>query len=297
MSRTVLPAILLLGALCPGAFPADAGGEAAPIPYRLVVADIDTCEIVKYGTDGKPCWTYPGVKPLDVWPLEDDAVVIAYPPSKLTDNRGGVRIVNAKREVVFDKSFQDEIMSCQPLPGGTILLTENKAGRLTEVTREGKVVRSFDVKAKGMGHKTVRFIRLTPQDTILAAECYSHLLREYKRDGTFLREFKLTMAFCGRRLPDGHTLLSGYRPGRVVEFDKDGTIVWDLAATDLPAACGLSIFGEAHRLPNGNTLISGYGGAGGKRVSSVLEVTPEKKVVWRLKDPARRKVLSVKLLP
>jgi len=296
LNHKLILSVLFFSALNPLAISAEAS-TSTELPFELLIADIDTCEIVKYGRDGKPVWTYGGVKPLDIWPLKGDEAVMAYLPSKLTKNKGGIRIVNAKKEIVFDHPLQEEVMSCQPLPDGTILFTENKAGKLTELTREGKTLRSFDVKAKGMGHKTVRFIRLTPQDTILAAECYSHLLREYKRDGTFLREFKLTMAFCGSRLGNGHTLLSAYRPGRVIEFDEKGNSVWELAATELPKSCGISIFGEAQRLPNGNTLISGYGGSGKNRVSTVLAITLDKKVVWQLKDPARKKILSVKPLP
>ncbi len=65
---------------------------------------------------------------------------------------------------------------------------------LSEISRAGKIHRQITLKAKGMGHETVRQIRLTPQDTVLAAEFYSNIVREYKWSGEVLREFALSAA-------------------------------------------------------------------------------------------------------
>jgi len=64
--------------------------------------------------------------------------------------------------------------------------------------------------------------------------------------------------------------------------DAQGKIVWQLSNADLPSPllrdpCG------AQRLANGNTVITSYG-AGGAGDVKMLEVTPDKKVVWTFKS-------------
>ncbi len=260
--------------------------------YDFIIADVDAHEVVKYSKNGERQWVYPDVRAIDVWLLPNNEVLIAYHPSKNTSDQGGVRIVNKEKEIVMDHQIDDEVMSCLLLPNGNILFTETHAGKLTELTRTGKIIRSFDVLAKGMGHKTVRFIRMTPENTILAAECYSHVLREYTLEGKFIREFVLNMAYCATRLENGNTLISGYNPPQIVEVDSKGERVWELSPKDLPKLRGLKNFCEAHRLPNGNTLVTNSIREFGKNNTVIFEVTPDKNVVWQLQDSERIKGIT-----
>ena len=76
---------------------------------------------------------------------------------------------------------------------------------------------------------------MTPQNTVLVAECYSHKLREYDFSGKALKQWNLTMAYSASRLANGNTLISGYKPAQLAEFDLSGKEVWALSADDLPA--------------------------------------------------------------
>jgi hypothetical protein len=66
-----------------------------------------------------------------------------------------------------------------------------------------------------------------------------------------------------------------------------GETVWEINKNDLP---GMPLYTvqEADRLPNGNTIICNWSGslpfAAWPTVVQVIEVTPEKKVVWALRD-------------
>jgi len=265
--------------------------------YDFIIADVDAHEVVRYTRKGERLWVYGGVRAIDAWLLPDGEFLIAYLPSEKTAGKGGVRIVGKDKKIIMDHPVDDEVMSALVLPNGNILFTECGAGRLTELDRAGKVIRSFDVKAKGMGHKTVRLIRMTPENTILAAECYSHILREYSLEGRFIREFPLTMAYCGYRLDNGNTLISGYNPPCVMEVDADQKVVWELTAKDLPEDMGLVNFCEVHRLPDGNTLVSNCIRRSVEQKAVLFEVTPEKKVIWQLRDSMRVKgVTAVKPL-
>lgn len=69
-----------------------------------------------------------------------------------------------------------------------------------------------------------------------------------------------------RILENGNYLACAENPGVVTEYDASGNIVWEYAIDT-------RVYG-AIRLKNGNTLIASGSG------NSVVEVTPEKKVVW-----------------
>ncbi len=96
-------------------------------------------------------------------------------------------------------------------------------------------------------------------------------------------------------LPDGHLLLydNGIRTrgfSRAVEYAVDpatrqARIAWQFAGQG-EHAFATTYWGDADRLPNGNTLICA--GTWEKGQSSVLlEVTPQKEVVWKMAFPPR----------
>ena len=295
----------ILGILALLAFPsANLFGAAAVVPsaqpgYAFIACDVDTSEITKFNAAGEPVWVYAQIRAIDAWPMPDGSVLAAYLPSPRTGNKGGVRLIGAAKQTLFDYPYTDEIMSCQPLTNGNILINECDAGRITEIDRQGQPLRSFEVKAKGLGHKTARLIRLTPQDTLLVGECYSHKLREYDRAGKLLKEWDLPMAYSASRLANGNTLISGYKPAQVVEVEPAGKTVWILTAADLPTELNIGSFCESTRLANGDTLIAcaSRSSKPGARVV-FLEVAPDKHVVWKQMEPSRtRETTALKPIP
>ncbi len=82
-----------------------------------------------------------------------------------------------------------------------------------------------------------------------------------------------------------------------MEVDADQKTVWELTAKDLPEDMGVVNFCEVHRLPNGNTLVSNCIRKNREQKAVLFEVTPEKRVVWQLRDSMRAKgVTAVKPL-
>ena len=267
---------------------ADAVTVSSKPGYAFIACDVDTYEITTFSAAGEPVWVYSDVRPIDAWAMPGGEVLVAYLPSPRTNNKGGVRLIGADKRTVFDYPYSDEIMSCQPMTNGNILINECDAGRITEIDRQGKALRSFDVVAKGKGHQTARLIRLTPQGTVLVGECYSHKLREYGFSGKVLKEWDLPMAYSASRLANGNTLISGYKPAQVVEIDPFGKTVWTLTPADLPAELNIGSFCESTRLANGNTLIAcaSRSSKPGPRVV-YLEVSPDKRVVWKHMEASR----------
>ena len=267
---------------------AESATASAKPGYALIACDVDTSEITRLNAAGEPVWVYSEVRPIDAWSMPDGSVLTAYLPSPRTGNKGGVRLIGADKRTLLDYPYNDEIMSCQPLANGNILVNECDAGRITEIDRQGKALRSFDVLAKGMGHKTARLIRLTPHGT--------GLVGEYDLTGKMLKEWDLPMAYSASRLANGNTLISGYKPAQIVEIDPAGKTVWTLTAADLPSELNIGSFCESTRLASGNTLIAcaSRSSKPGPRVV-YLEVSPDKRVVWKQMEVSRtRETTSLK---
>ncbi len=290
----------------PEVAPAPAESTASAVSarpgYAFITADIGLNRITMYDAEGAATWVYDKVSPIDVWALSDGTVLTAYLPSPLTAGKGGVRLVGADKQTLFDFPFDDEIMSVQPLANGNVLIAECHFGRVTELDRQGNRIGSFQVKSKPSGHQTMRQLRLTARGTVVVGECYSHKLREYDRAGALLKEHDLAFAYCPQPLPDGHTLVACWNApkAQVVELDAAGQVVWRLTPADLPREMAVSHIAESIRLPGGNTLVSASCKAAGGGVprAMLFEVTPDRKVVWQMTDKnSATWITAVKLIP
>lgn len=141
---------------------------------------------------------------------------------------------------------QVEVHACQPLPDGKVMIAVTKIQQIIEVDRQGKIVKQIAMKVDHPHPHT---------DTRLV-----------------------------RKLTNGHYLACHEGDGTIREYDGSGKVVWEYevplfdkkpAGGHGPEAWGNKAF-SAVRLPSGNTLIATGNG------HSVLEVTPDKKIVWQL---------------
>lgn len=139
-----------------------------------------------------------------------------------------------------------EVHAFQPLPNGDVMIAESGPARIIEVNREGEIKKEFKLKVNNKHPHT---------DTRLV-----------------------------RKLENGHYLACHERDGAVREYDADGKVVWEyeipMFGKSPQGGHGLGAFGNkcfaAERLENGNTLIATGNG------HSVIEVTPEQKIVWQV---------------
>jgi hypothetical protein len=97
------------------------------------------------------------------------------------------------------------------------------------------------------------------------------------------------------RLPNGNTIIScgdKNKEPMVIEVDKDGEIVWKVGHLDLEGM-RLQFMTGFQRLPNGNTVMTNWLGhdqfGNGPHI---IEVTPEKEVVWTFQDHETMKTVS-----
>jgi len=229
--------------------PCDRAAAAADgkVAHRVAVQGNGKLAIV--GVDGKIEWEMPWGGIHDLHVLENGHIMAQM---------GGAAVAEIdpeKKEVVwrYDSAKENgnegkriEVHAFQPLADGRVLIAESGAGRLIEIDREGKI------------HHEIKLVLDRPN-----AHTDTRLVR---------------------RLANGHYLVCHEGDGKLREYDGGGQVVWEYevpmfgkkaAGGHGPGAFGNKVFG-AVRLRNGNTLIATGNG------HSVLEVTPEKEIVWEL---------------
>ncbi len=137
-------------------------------------------------------------------------------------------------------------------------------------------------------HGQFRRARITAEGTLLAAHMDNNLVAEYDLNGRRIWSLPVPAPWAAIRLRNGHTLVSSNK-GFVREYTREGAVVWEFTQADVPEYRLFSLQ-EANRLANGNTVISNWCPNGIKDPKDwsgsvqVLEVTPDKRVVWALRS-------------
>ena len=260
--------------------------------YNFVCADYSKGEVCIVSSKGEVKRVIKTRNPNDVWSLPNGEVMFAW--------RMGVSIYRKSGERVFEwKSSEkrDEIHTCQPLSDGNILIAQNGPSRLIEVNRQGKIVKEIPVKTRNNDlHMRFRMCRKLDNGHYLCMVSCDNEIREIDSKGETVRIIKnlpgipMSKSHAVMRLPNGNTLFSTGAGAMAVEVDKDDKVVWKLECKDLPEI-KMGFMTGMNRLPNGNTVICFYQGS-----HHVIEVTPEKKLVWKWRLPSQRTVVSVQIL-
>ncbi|MCA9170773.1 MAG: PQQ-binding-like beta-propeller repeat protein [Planctomycetales bacterium] len=181
---------------------------------------------------------------------------------------------------------------------GRVMLQRGAAG-LAEIDLETKqVVWSYDSATQnGNAGRPVEVHAFQPlgDDRIMIAESGPGRIIEINRAGELLKEISLkvehphphTDTRLVRKLNTGNYLVCHEGDGTVREYNGEtGDVVWEYPvplfgkrerAGHGPEAYGNKCF-AAVRLANGNTLISTGNGHG------VIEVTPDKEIVWQIQQ-------------
>ena len=171
-----------------------------------------------------------------------------------------------------------DIHDTQPLPNGHWLL-QTSFGNVLEVDAEGKEVWRYEAgKTSTGGPIEIHAFRRLPNGLTMIAESGAARIIEVDRDKKIVHSIPLTVpqpdAHRDTRLvrptPNGNYLVAHEALGVAREYDRDGKIVWEYNV-------GSKLY-SAVRLANGNTLI---GAGDGHRV---VEVNPNKEIVWELKE-------------
>ncbi len=261
------------------------GGD---IRHRFIVTDHSGGGFGGFGSKvrifsptGQVEWEYPATGSVhEIWMLPNGNILF-------TSN--GVREVTPDKRVVFEYKSDLYLTACQRLPDGNTLIGENPLNRIVEVNPQGTVVKTvqFTTTCEDKGRQ-FRLVRKLKNGGYLVAHEGESVVREYDPDGKVLREIKTPGGpYVAVRLENGNTLIACGAGKAVIEVDAAGQTVWSLQNGDLPGV-ELNWMSGLQRLPNGNTVLTCWFPCKdyrGPSTPQILEVTPDKKVVWTFSAP------------
>ena len=243
--RSLLPLLALVCALFAFAWPAQAQSEHTP--HRVLLQGNDKLAIL--AADGSIEWQMKWGSVHDLHRLSNGHILAPLGANKVAE----IDPTTEKIVWQYDSATANgnagkpvEVHAIQPLADGTVMIAESGPGRIIEVDRNGKLLHEVKLKVDHPNPHT---------DTRLV-----------------------------RKLVNGHYLVCHEGDGAVREYDANGQVTWEFAVPLFgqepkpghgPEAFGNKCF-AALRLANGNTLITTGNGHG------VLEVTPQKQIVWQL---------------
>lgn len=220
---------------------------------RLVIAGeagggVDHVAIVD--GDSTLLWEYPTSAIHDLHLLENGNLLFQTSWTKVVE-------MTLRKEIVWsydaarmngNEGKRVEVHAFQRLPDGSTMIAESGPARILEVDKMGRIQHEVRLKVNHPdAHSDTRLVRKLTNGHYLVAHESDGFVREYDADGKVVWEFDVPM-FGKKELP-GHG----------------------------PEAFGNKTFAALQRA-NGNYLISTGNG------HSVIEVSPEKEIVWKLEQ-------------
>ncbi len=274
------------------------GAASCFAQHRLLVSGCAYDEVAVYAADGTKEWSVAEKNECDdAWLLPDNDIVMAY--------KHGIRIIRpdwaggSGATTLKERPTPNggETHSCQPLPGGGFLIGESFDGLSHIVELDANLQETQRIPLKGLGgkHSTFRQIRKTPHNTyLITQQKKGGRAMEVDSNGNIIRRFP-DGRFVAERLGNGNTLIACGDNHRIIEVNEAGKIVWALEQHDLPGIA-IGFAAGVQRLPNGNTLFCNWGGHGDTSGPSIIEVSPDKKVVWSASPGIPNRIANVKVL-
>ena len=155
--------------------------------------------------------------------------------------------------------------------------------------RTGAIEKEFPLQVKKpvQVHPQFRHARLTANGTLMVAHLDLGKVVEYDSDGKELWSFPAPGAWSANPLANGNVLITD-RLG-VREVTRRGDSVWSWTPADAPGYKFASLQ-NAWRLANGDTVINNWvnewtkNGDNAPGAVQAIEVTPDKKIVWALRE-------------
>ncbi len=218
-----------------------------------IIADGNGCTAYEYDRDGKVRWQIEKLNnAIDIQVLPGQRVLLAeYGDSRVTEREFDGKIV-------WEKKFPDPPYATQRLSNGRTFVATQQ--RLFEIDRDGKVLfelkvqsraarkfpdgriallgddhqyRRYDASGKEISAVRIDYTRgntvggalFLPNGHIVVDE--NDKIREYDAAGKKVWEIAVHQADTIQRLPSGNTLVATMAENRIVEFDRNGKVVWE----------------------------------------------------------------------
>lgn len=236
--------------------------------------------------DGKILWTYQtgtGGEYDDAWMLSNGNVLFT--------RMQYIAEVTPTKEIVwrYDPPKGTEIHCAQPIGLDKVLFIQNglppKLMVVNIKTHAVEVEHALPAESltdQKTVHPQFRRVRYTSQGTYLVPFLKMNRVVEYDKDFHEIWRYEIQTPWAAVRLKNGNTLITDERDRLTREVNPRGETVWELKPDDLPPEYRFVNTQTCTRLANGNTIVCSTGGRG--KGPQLVEVTPDKKVVWVLWD-------------
>ena len=250
----------------------------------------ENCNTMFLVNGGRVIWTYStGPRPEfdDVWMLSNGNILFS--------RMEYIAEITPDKKVVWRYDAQDpkvpnhtEIHACQPIGLDKVMFVENGTPpRLKVINLKTGAIEvdhelPFDA-ARGV-HGQFRRARVTAQGTYLVSFLGLDRVVEYDKDFKEIWRYNIAKPWAALRLKNGNTLITDEKDSLTREVNPRGKTVWEFnCAKDLPADYQFTSAPQScTRLANGNTIFTSRGK--NSVGPQLIEVTPDKKVVWVLHD-------------
>jgi hypothetical protein len=242
--------------------------------------------------DGQVIWTYqtgPGNEYDDVWMLSNGNILFTRMQyvAEITPDKQVVWRYDCNNS---NGTNHTEVHTCQPLGLDKVMFVVNGLPpRLMVVNTKTGAVEVNHVLPFGQAmnpgniHGQFRRARCTAQGTYLLSYLSENKVVELDKDFNPVWSCPIRSPWAALRLKNGHTLITDEHDNLTREVNAKGGTVWEFNNTNLPAAYQFASAPQTcTRLANGNTVFCSRGGGG--KGPQLVEVTPDKQVVWVLQD-------------
>jgi len=282
----------LVAALVLAALASTAHSEQTGAARRVLAGDDSTQRLAIVGTDGKLEWEIKVGAIHDAHILPNGNVLLQQGWTRIQEVTPGKQVVWEYDAAKANAGQRVEVHAFQRLDNGLTMIAESGPARIIEVDKDGKVQHEVKLKVDHRSaHSDTRLARKLASGNYLVA-------REYDAGGKVVWEFEVPLfdkppkgghgpeawgnkLFSAARLANGNTLIGAGNGHSVLEVTPAKEIVWKVEQNDLPGIT-LAWVTRVERLPNGNTIIGNC--HAGPANPQLIEVTPDKKVVWTWKD-------------
>lgn len=250
--------------------------------HHIISVDSARAKIFEFDEDGNVIFELPTYgASFDVWKLPDQTYLYCH----LGPDCHGVRIVDRDNNILSDYKTASEVFGCQPLPDGDILIGELTQKRLTEVSRDGEIIKVIPLHCNIGGHEAMRMARKRPDGTYLVNQPGDRVIRRYDENGNILLNISTPGdTFAVIESDNGHI----YYTARtcIVETDATGNEIWCATCEDLADINPRWLTGM-ELLQNGNLIVCNWLGHGfeGKGIP-LFEINRDKEILWKLEAPS-----------
>lgn len=189
-----------------------------------------------------------------------------------------------------------EIATAFRLKNDNTLIVENGDWpRLLEISRAGTLVHEIPLQPETKNaHMQTRMARKLNNGHYIVPHLLAFSVKEYSPSGEIVQRINTRLEQLGLEVKNwpftaikkGQELLVTLTNGnKIVIFNNNGQVAWQCNNTDLNGLfsdpCG------AHWLPNDHIVVCNYGQKDPQK-AKILEITPQKKVVWEFRHPRVR---------